>query len=233
MFIVVGLGNPGREYEETRHNVGFMVADALAERAATRISDKKFKARIGRGRLKGEDILLMKPETYMNLSGESVGPALGFFKLSTAQVIVVHDELDLPLGTVRLKKGGGHGGHNGLRSLKKHLPDDGFLRVRIGIGRPPPRWDSADYVLSRFTREEWSEVDRALNDAANAVEAVLEKGASKAMGLVNRDPERERARAERKRKKKIEGGAEATPENQKQGGDGARPSKESKTEGES
>lgn len=222
MFLVVGLGNPGREYEETRHNVGFMVADMLAERAGARISDKKFKARVGRGRLKGEDCLLMKPETFMNLSGESVGPALGFYKLSTEQVIVVHDELDLPLGKVKLKKGGGHGGHNGLRSLKKHLPDDGFLRIRIGIGRPPPRWDSADYVLSRFTREEWADVDRAVNEAADAVEAILGLGVSKAMGRVNRDPDRERAKAERKRKKKIDGEAQTdSPEN------------ESRTEGES
>lgn len=224
MYLVVGLGNPGREYEETRHNVGFMVADVLAERGGARISDKKFKARVGRVRLKGEDCLLMKPETYMNLSGESVGPALGFFKLATEQVIVLHDDLDLPLGKVKLKKGGGHGGHNGLRSLKKHLPDDGFLRIRIGIGRPPPRWEGADYVLSRFTREEWADVERAVDEAANAVETILDKGVSKAMGLVNRDPDRERARLERKRKKKIDAEARASAENE---------SNESRTEGES
>ena len=206
MFLVVGLGNPGREYELTRHNVGFMVVDALAERVGVQVCDKKFKARVGRARLEGEDCLLMKPETYMNLSGESVGPALGFFKLSTAQVIVVHDELDLPLGTVRLKKGGGHGGHNGLRSLKQHLPDDGFVRIRIGIGRPPPQWDSADYVLSRFAPEERAAADRALNDAADAVRAVLADGIGKAMGHFNRDPDKERVKAERRRKK-IEGEA--------------------------
>ncbi|MCA9552774.1 MAG: aminoacyl-tRNA hydrolase [Myxococcales bacterium] len=208
MFIVVGLGNPGREYEDTRHNVGFMVVDALAERAGVQVCDKKFKARVGRARLEGEDCLLMKPETFMNLSGESVGPALGFFKLSTAQVIVVHDELDLPLGTVRLKKGGGHGGHNGLRSLKQHLPDDGFVRVRIGIGKPPPQWDTADYVLSRFASSERAVADSALNEAASAVRAVLKDGIGKAMGHFNRDPEKERAKAERRRKK-IEGGADS------------------------
>lgn len=206
MFLVVGLGNPGREYEQTRHNVGFMVVEALAERASARVSDKKFKARVGRARLQGEDCLLMKPETFMNLSGESVGPALGFFKLATQQVIVLHDELDLPLGKLKMKKGGGHGGHNGLRSLKKHLPDDGFVRIRIGIGRPPPQWDSADYVLSKFNRDEWTEVDRVVNDAADAVEAIFKDGVGKAMGRFNRDPDKERAKAA-KRKKKIDGGA--------------------------
>lgn len=206
MFLVVGLGNPGREYEQTRHNVGFMVVDALAERASARVSDKKFKARVGRARLQGEDCLLMKPETFMNLSGESVGPALGFFKLATQQVIVLHDELDLPLGKLKMKKGGGHGGHNGLRSLKKHLPDDGFVRIRIGIGRPPPQWDSADYVLSKFNRDEWTELDRVVNDAADAVEAIFKDGIGKAMGRFNRDPDKERAKAA-KRKKKIDAGA--------------------------
>lgn len=142
----------------------------------------------------------------MNLSGESVGPALGFFKLATQQVIVLHDELDLPLGKLKMKKGGGHGGHNGLRSLKKHLPDDGFVRIRIGIGRPPPQWDSADYVLSKFNRDEWTEVDRVVNDAADAVEAIFKDGVGKAMGRFNRDPDKERAKAA-KRKKKIDGGA--------------------------
>lgn len=221
MFLIVGLGNPGREYEATRHNVGFMVADALAERASTQLSDKKFKARVGRARLQSEDCLLMKPETFMNLSGESVGPALGFFKLATSQVIVLHDELDLPVGTVRLKKGGGHGGHNGLRSLKKHLPDDGFVRVRIGIGRPPPQWDTADYVLSRFNSSELAEVERVVNEAADAVEAILKDGIAKAMGRFNRDPAKERAKAE-ERKKKIDGGGQQPAAKQ-----------ESRTEGES
>lgn len=219
MFLIVGLGNPGREYEETRHNVGFMAVDALCERAGGRISDKKFKARVGRVRLHGEDCLLMKPETFMNLSGESVGPALGFFKLTTAQVVVLHDELDLPLGKLKMKKGGGHGGHNGLRSLKKHLPDDAFVRIRMGIGRPPdPRWDPADYVLSRFAREEWAEVDRAVSEAADAVEALLKNGVAKAMGQVNRDPDKERAKAERK-KKKIDSSAKPAEKNEKAEGE--------------
>ncbi len=142
MFLVVGLGNPEDEYEGTRHNVGFEAVEVLARRCGVRFSDKKFKARMARAEIAGQSCVLLKPQTYMNLSGESVGPAMGFFKLATGDVIVLHDELDIPLGRVKLKKGGGHGGHNGLRSLKQHLPDDGFVRVRIGIGRPPPAWDS-------------------------------------------------------------------------------------------
>ena len=136
MWLVVGLGNPDAKYRGTRHNVGFEVVDLLAERATTTLSEKKFKAQMAKARLGGTDVVLLEPQTYMNLSGESVGPALGFYKLGVEQVLVVHDELDLELGKCRLKKGGGHGGHNGLRSLIQHLPSAEFIRVRVGIGRP-------------------------------------------------------------------------------------------------
>lgn len=185
MRLIVGLGNPGREYDETRHNIGFMVVDRLADRAQASLSDRKFKARVGRARIAGADCLLMKPQTFMNLSGESVGPALGFYKLSTDDVIVIHDELDIDAGRIKLKRGGGHGGHNGLRSLKTHLPDDGFIRVRVGIGRPPPQWDPTNYVLGRFSGEEWDLADKAVEQAADAVEKILELGIAKAMGQVN------------------------------------------------
>lgn len=185
MRLIVGLGNPGREYEETRHNVGFMVVEALAERAGVAVSDKKFKARVGRARIAGCDCLLMKPQTYMNLSGASVGPALGFYKLTTGDLVVVHDDLDLEAGRIKLKQGGGHGGHNGLRSLKTHLPDDGFIRVRVGIGRPPPRWDPTDYVLGRFSREERGPAVTAVDVAVDAVESILTLGIAKAMGRIN------------------------------------------------
>ncbi len=190
MRLLVGLGNPGRQYDDTRHNVGFRVVDKVADRLGIGVDDKKFNARVGRGRLGSDAILLMKPQTFMNLSGESVGPALGFFKATTDDVVVVHDDLDLPVGKVKLKRGGGHGGHNGLRSLIKHLPDDRFIRVRIGIGRPPPEWDTADYVLSKFRSDEWSAIDDALATAADAAEAIFNDGISKAMAKFNRDPEK-------------------------------------------
>ena len=209
MRLVVGLGNPGREYDDTRHNVGFRVVDKLADRIGVNVDDKKFRARVGRGRVGGEAALLMKPQTYMNVSGESVGPALGFFKATTEDVVVIHDELDLPLGRIKLKRGGGHGGHNGLRSLIKHLPDDRFVRIRIGVGRPPPQWDAADYVLSKFRSEEWSEVDKALATAADAVEVILKDGISKAMAEFNRDPDKGPNDAKKKRPARAAVEAEA------------------------
>ncbi|MBX2813950.1 MAG: aminoacyl-tRNA hydrolase [Myxococcales bacterium] len=178
--MVVGLGNPGQKYRDTRHNVGVMVVDHLAQRASCLLSDKKFNALGGRGRLVGEDILFLKPQTYMNRSGTSVGPALGFHKLPTDQLIVVHDELDKPFGHVNLKEGGGHRGHNGVRSIKQHVPDDNFARVRVGIGRPPPEWEAADYVLSRFSAEEQLELDRVIGEAADVVELILRDGVARA-----------------------------------------------------
>ncbi|MEO1228153.1 MAG: aminoacyl-tRNA hydrolase [Myxococcota bacterium] len=160
----------------SRHNIGFVVVDRLAERAGTACRDKKFKARLGRGRLGQEDVVFLQPQTFMNLSGESVGPALGFYKLGTDRLVVVHDELELDFGEVKTKLGGGHGGHNGLRSLKKHLPDDRFSRVRVGIGRPPPRWDPADYVLSRFDASERGQLDDVVDRAVVAVETLIEQG---------------------------------------------------------
>lgn len=176
MWMVVGLGNPGQEHEGTRHNVGFTVLDRLSDRAGARLSDKKFRARMGRGRLEGQDVILLAPLTFMNNSGESVGPALGFFKMTTDRLLVIHDELELPFGEVNLKVGGGHGGHNGLRSLKRHLPNDAFGRIRFGIGRPPPQWDAAGYVLGRFSRAEKESLDAPINAAVDAVEAVIRKG---------------------------------------------------------
>jgi peptidyl-tRNA hydrolase, PTH1 family len=200
VWLIAGLGNPEARYEGTRHNVGFEVADALAERAAIALSEKKFKARLGRGRLAGSECLIMKPQTYMNLSGESVGPALGFFKLTTDRLIVVHDDLDLDLGKNRLKQGGGHGGHNGLRSLMQHLPDASFIRIRMGIGRPPPGWDPADFVLAKFTSAERKVAEKAVADAADAIEAIIKDGLSRAMNVYNRDPNAEKAKASRKEK---------------------------------
>jgi peptidyl-tRNA hydrolase, PTH1 family len=188
MFLVVGLGNPGNEYKDTRHNVGFMAVDRLASRAGIELADKKWKALYGRCQLEGQDCVLMKPQPYMNLSGESVGPALGFYKLKTSEVIVLHDDLDFELGRIKLKVGGGHGGHNGLRSLKTCLPDDGFARVRMGIGRPPPQWDPADYVLGKFAKSEHALRDKMVDEAEEAVLSIIKLGIQKAMGLYNRAP---------------------------------------------
>lgn len=174
MWMVAGLGNPGREYERTRHNIGFRVVDGLAERWSVRLNEKKFNALMGRAQVFDKDIRLMLPQTYMNLSGESVGPAAGFFKIKPERLIAVHDELKLAFGKVERKQGGGHGGHNGLRSLHKHLPNEGYQRVRVGIGRPPQGWDPAKYVLAKFSSDEEASMDAVVEQAMDAVEACLQ-----------------------------------------------------------
>ncbi|WKG08696.1 aminoacyl-tRNA hydrolase [Nocardia sp. PE-7] len=175
--LVVGLGNPGPEYERTRHNVGFLVADVLAERIGGRFAvHKKSGADLLQARLDGRQILLAKPRTYMNLSGRPVAALAKFFSVPVDQVIVVHDELDLPFGTLKLKQGGGEGGHNGLRSISQALTTREYLRTRIGIGRPPGRQDPADYVLKPFAAPERKEVPVIVEQAADAVELLLKVG---------------------------------------------------------
>ncbi|TCJ99975.1 aminoacyl-tRNA hydrolase [Nocardia alba] len=175
--LVVGLGNPGTEYERTRHNVGFLVADALAERVGGRFAvHKKSGADLLQARLDGRQILIAKPRTYMNLSGRPVAALAKFFSVPVDQVIVVHDELDLPFGTLKLKQGGGEGGHNGLRSISQALTTKEYLRTRIGIGRPPGRQDPADYVLKPFAAPERKEVPVIVEQAADAVELLLKVG---------------------------------------------------------
>ncbi|MFE3191774.1 aminoacyl-tRNA hydrolase [Nocardia sp. NPDC059240] len=175
--LVVGLGNPGPEYERTRHNVGFMVAEVLAERVGGRFTvHKKSGADLLEARLDGRKVLLAKPRTYMNLSGRPVAALAKFFSVPATEVIVVHDELDLPFGQIRLKRGGGEGGHNGLRSISQALTTKDYLRVRFGIGRPPGRQDPADYVLKPFSAPERKEVPVIVEQTADAVELLLRVG---------------------------------------------------------
>ncbi|MFE3444372.1 aminoacyl-tRNA hydrolase [Nocardia sp. NPDC059180] len=175
--LVVGLGNPGTEYERTRHNVGFLVADVLAERVGGRFSvHKKSGADLLTARLDGRQVLIAKPRTYMNLSGRPVAALARFFSVPATEVIVVHDELDLPFGAIKLKRGGGEGGHNGLRSVSQALTTKDYVRTRIGIGRPPGRQDPADYVLKPFSAPERKEVPVLVEQAADAVELLLRVG---------------------------------------------------------
>lgn len=190
MFLVVGLGNPGREHEHNRHNVGFVFAEALRRREAWPDFKQKFSGVWTRGSLEGHDVALLMPQTYMNLSGDSVQPAAAFLKISPAQILVVHDELDLPWSDVRLKAGGGHAGHNGIRSIIQRLGDPGFLRVRVGIGKPPAgfRGDGADWVLSSFDAVERAELPGIVERAADAVRSVVRDGLAAAMKRTNTPP---------------------------------------------
>lgn len=185
MFLLVGLGNPGARYERTRHNVGFDVVELLADLHGIRIADKRFRARLGSGRIGEHKVWCVLPQTFMNVSGDSVGPMRGFYKVGLDEIVVVHDDLDLPFGAVKVKQGGGHGGHNGLRDLVKKLGGNGFVRVRVGVGRPEGPMGPADWVLARWTPEQGKEVPQILERAADAVEAVLELGTKEAMNRVN------------------------------------------------
>jgi PTH1 family peptidyl-tRNA hydrolase len=185
---VVGLGNPGPGYAGNRHNVGAMVLDVLADRAGVRLSAGKgprARTLTGEGRLAGRRVVLARPLTYMNESGGPVRGLLDWSKLPVADLVVVHDELDIPFGAVRLKRGGGEGGHNGLRSISRSTGSKDYLRVRVGIGRPPGRQDAADFVLRDFSSTERKELDLLLVEAADAVEFLLAEGLEAAQNEVH------------------------------------------------
>lgn len=181
--LVVGLGNPGPAYAGTRHNVGFLIAEVLAQRAGGRFKSHRCGCDVLEGRLAGRRVVLAKPRSYMNLTGGPVSSALRFFKIAPASLVVLHDELDLPFGAVRLKFGGGEGGHNGLRSVSRSLSSKDYLRVRFGIDRPPGRMDPADYVLRDFAPAQRKELPLLLDHAADAVQALLTHGLEPAQNL--------------------------------------------------
>jgi PTH1 family peptidyl-tRNA hydrolase len=185
-LLVVGLGNPGPRYETTRHNVGFMVADILADRLGAGFKvHKKSGAEVTTGRLAGRSVVLAKPRVYMNESGRQVGPLANFYSVAPADIIVIHDELDIEFGRIRLKLGGGEGGHNGLRSVAQVLGTKDFQRVRIGIGRPPGRKDPATYVLENFSAAERPEVPIICEQAADATELLIRDGLEPAQNIVH------------------------------------------------
>ena len=185
-LLVVGLGNPGPNYAKTRHNVGFMVADILADRLGDGFKvHKKSGAEVATGRLAGRSVVLAKPRVYMNESGRQVGPLAKFYSVSPADIVVIHDELDIDFGRIRLKRGGGEGGHNGLRSVASALGTKDFQRVRIGIGRPPGRQDPAAYVLQPFSTGERDEVPTICEQAADATELLLTEGLEPAQNTVH------------------------------------------------
>lgn len=186
MKLVIGLGNPGRQYEYTRHNVGFWAAERLARKLGTGFQQKKqFKAEISEGRLGSEQIIIIRPQTYMNLSGLAVASITGFYKLDTADMIVVHDDLDLPVGRIRLRKGGSAGGHNGIKSIIERIGSDEFIRVKIGIGRPPMNIPVVDYVLQRSQPEDEKVLSEQCDKAVDAICTIIIDGLNAGMNKFN------------------------------------------------
>ena len=185
-WLLVCLGNPGDKYENTRHNVGYMVADEVAGRQGKPIQRLKFKALTNILTISGEKVLVMKPITYMNLSGEAVRPAADFYKLPPERVLVVSDDTALPVGRLRIRVKGSAGGHNGLKSIIQHLGTDQFPRLRVGVGeKPHPDYDMADWVLGKFVGEDKKAIDAAVKRAADAIECILAEGIDRGMGKFN------------------------------------------------
>lgn len=175
MKLIVGLGNPGKQYEKTRHNIGFQAVERLSERLNIPINQAKFKGLYGSGRVRGEKVILLKPLTYMNLSGESIRQIVDYFDVDTEDIIVIYDDLDLPVGKIRLRQKGSAGGHNGIKSTIQHLGTQEFNRIRVGINRPQNGQSVSDYVLSNFSKEEQEMITEVANKCAEACEAALEK----------------------------------------------------------
>lgn len=185
-WLIVGLGNVGDKYEGTRHNVGFRVADELAERAGVPVQRLKYRALTGQAEIGGARVLLMKPVTFMNLSGEAVRPAADFYKVPADHILVLSDDVSLPVGKLRIRRGGSAGGHNGLKNIIQHLGTDQFPRVKVGVGeKPHPDYDMADWVLGKFAGEDLKTITQAIQRAGKAAECYIHDGPDQAMNRFN------------------------------------------------
>ena len=205
MFIIVGLGNPTPEYEGTRHNVGFEVIDALARKYNIDVDTKKHRAYIGKGMIEGQKVILAKPQTYMNLSGESVRSLLDYYKVDEEQeLLVIYDDISLVPGGIRIRKKGSAGGHNGIKNIIAHLGTQEFPRVRIGVGEKPARMDLADYVLGHFPKEEAETMTTAFKDGAAAVVDMMTEGVEAAMNHFNGAARGEKEKLEKQKAERKE-----------------------------
>ncbi len=190
MKLIVGLGNPGQAFRWTRHNMGFLLVEQLAKDTGIEFAHRRFKAVFGRGRIAANEVILAKPLTYMNLSGEAVSRLLHFFRIQPEDLIILHDDLDLPSGKIRIRLRGGHGGHQGVKSIIEALGNEDFMRIKIGISRPSqPHQDPADYVLAPLSKEERETFKAAIRKGAEAVEVLLSEGPQEAMNRFHKESE--------------------------------------------
>ncbi|MGN0157708.1 MAG: aminoacyl-tRNA hydrolase [Brotaphodocola sp.] len=191
MYLIAGLGNPTREYDKTRHNVGFSVIDVLADKYRIDVSEKKHKALCGKGVIEGQKVILVKPQTFMNLSGESIRELVDYYKIEAEDIIIIYDDISLEPGQLRIRLKGSAGGHNGIKNIIAHLGSQEFPRIKVGVGAKPPRMDLADYVLSRFSKEDQPLMDEAFKEAAGAAVMMMTEGAEKAMNHFNSKKKKE------------------------------------------
>lgn len=191
MYLIAGLGNPTKEYDKTRHNVGFSVIDVLADKYRIDVSEKKHKALCGRGAIEGQKVILVKPQTFMNLSGESIREVVDYYKIEAEDIIIIYDDISLEPGQLRIRLKGSAGGHNGIKNIIAHLGSQEFPRIKVGVGAKPPRMDLADYVLSRFSKEEQPLMEEAFKEAAEAAVMMMTEGAEKAMNHYNTKKKKE------------------------------------------
>ena len=217
MKIIAGLGNPGAEYAHTKHNVGFMLVDALAEELGIDAWREKFNALVAEGRIGAEKVLLVKPLTYMNESGRALAPLLDWYKLAPEELIVVHDDMDIAVGTIRLRRKGSAGGHNGIKSLLAHIGSQEFSRVRIGIGRPLPGWTVVRHVLAPFSAEDGPKVHEAIAYLLPAVECIVTDGIDMAMNRYN--PRKKKAAKQEEQERKSAEKSSAVPQVERQEGE--------------
>jgi PTH1 family peptidyl-tRNA hydrolase len=185
MFLIAGLGNPGEEYKKTRHNIGFLVLDYLSDSLRVSFSQTKWQGTAIKTRFAGSQVLLLKPQTYMNNSGQAVADVINFYKETTDKVIVIYDDTSLDIGRLRIRERGSAGGHNGIKSIISHLKTQEFDRVKVGVGEKPPGWNLADYVLSRFDASEIKTMKAAIKMSAEATVMMIDEGAQKAMNIYN------------------------------------------------
>jgi len=186
MFIIVGLGNPGMKFITTRHNIGFVLIEALAKKHHIKIDRKKHQAFIGQGVIKGEKVILVKPQTYMNDSGRAVAEVLNFYKKTGKELILIYDDTSLVFGQLRIRKQGSAGGHNGVKSVIAHLGSQVFDRLKVGVGEKPPGWNLSDYMLSRFGTEEMKAMEMFIKESVEAIETIIDSGVDQAMNQYNK-----------------------------------------------
>lgn len=186
MFVIVGLGNPGKKYEKTRHNIGFNVIDAMADKYNIRVKERKHQALVGSGFIEGQKVMLVKPTTYMNKSGDSVSDVLDYYKLDPElELIVIYDDISLEPGNIRIRKKGSAGGHNGIKDIIAMIDTQNFMRVKVGVGEKPAGWDLADYVMGSFSQDDKGKIDEAIQDAISAAVLMMQGQVDKAMNNYN------------------------------------------------